>query len=182
MRSSVWICLVLASTTAAFAQKTTVGYDKSVNFSHYKTYSWAEPTTPISRPLLYVTVVDAIDSELKDKGLQRLDHGGDLILVATGGIEFGINAAAGTPIVNTYAGQPPSIDATMWTGAAFGTANLTATYVPQGTLRVQLVDRGANKIVWTGTVKDKYDLENKRKSLDRVGKGITKLLKQFPPK
>jgi hypothetical protein len=36
--------------------------------------------------------------------------------------------------------------------------------------------------VWSGTVSEKLDIENKKKSLELVDKAIAKLLKQFPPK
>jgi hypothetical protein len=46
-----------------FAQKVKVGYDKSVDFSRFNTYTWVEPATPPQRPLLYSTVVSAVDYE-----------------------------------------------------------------------------------------------------------------------
>jgi hypothetical protein len=47
---------------------------------------------------------------------------------------------------------------------------------------LQFVDRSANKLVWGGTVSQKLDVENKKKSLDLIDKSILKLLKDFPPK
>ncbi|PYU18296.1 MAG: hypothetical protein DMG30_28460 [Acidobacteria bacterium] len=38
------------------------------------------------------------------------------------------------------------------------------------------------KVIWTGTVKEKLDIEKKRKSLELVDKAIAKLLEHFPPK
>lgn len=181
-RSKLCFCLVLsAAATAAFAQKVKVGYDKSADFTRYKTYTWAEPAMPPTRPMLYVTVVASVDEELKNRGLQRAEKDGDLILTPAGGIEYGINSAAGTPMLSTYGGAPASVDASMWTGAG-GTANLTSSYVPQGTLQLQFVDRGTNKVVWNGTVSEKLDVENKKESLDRIYKAIAKLIKQYPPK
>jgi hypothetical protein len=165
----------------AFAQKVSVGYDKSADFSKYRSYTWAQPTTPPSRPLLYLNIEGAIDYELKAKGLTRTETNGDLILVPGGGMELGINNAAGTPIMPTYSGPPPAMDATMWTGAA-GPSNLMAPYVPEGSLMLNVVDRNANKVVWTGTVKQKLDMENKKKSLKLIDKAIVKLLKDFPPR
>lgn len=59
--------------------------------------------------------------------------------------------------------------------------NLMAPYVPEGTLMLTLVDRVSNKVVWTGTVTEKLDNQNKQKSLERIDKAVVKLLKQFPP-
>lgn len=180
--SQLWLCLFLcAFATTAFAQKVNVGYDKSVDFSRYKTYTWAEPAMPPTRPMLYSTVVGSVDEELKTRGLQRVEKDGDLILTPAGGVEFGISGAAGTPILSTYGPQPAAADATMWTGAG-GSANLTSSYVPKGTLQLQFIDRSTNKIVWNGTVSEKLDVENKQKSLDRIYKAIAKLIKEFPPK
>jgi hypothetical protein len=175
-------CLVLSLlTTSAFAQKVKVGYDKSADFSKYKSYAWAAPSTPSSRPLLREMVIGSVDHQLKSRGLARVENNGDLILIGNGGMEYGINQAAGTPILPTYGGPPPTLDATMWTGAT-GASVLMAPYVPEGTLILEFVDRGTNKVVWGGTVTQKLDVEQKQKSLDLIDKGIAKLLKQFPPK
>jgi len=175
------LLLLTGIATSLSAQKVKVGYDKSVDFSNYKTYSWAEPTTPVSRPLLYTMVVGSIDSELEKRGLQRVDKDGDLIVASGGGIEFGTNAAAPTPILPSYAQPPLAPDSTMWTGDTF-VVNRTSIYVPQGTLQLQFVDRSANKIVWNGMVFQKLDMEKKSESLKLVTKAIVKLLEKFPPK
>src|ERR1700757_4109359 len=117
----------------AFSQKVRVGYDKAADFVKFKTYTWTAPTMPITRPLLYASIVGTIDHELKAKGLTRTERDGDLALTPAGGMEFGLNVAMGTPILPTYGGTPPTIDANMWTGAS-GPSNLMAPYVPEGTL------------------------------------------------
>ena len=175
-------CLIgLCFTMSGFAQKVKVGYDKSTDFSKYKTYTWAKPEIPPTRPMLYEIVVDTIDYELKSKGLERTDKNGDFTLVAAGGIAFGSNMPVGAPILPIYGGQPASMNATMWTGAD-GSAAAAGPFVGQGTLVLQFVDRGENKVIWSGTVAQKLDPENKKKSLDLVDKAIVKLLKEFPPK
>jgi len=178
-----WILafIVLAFVTSGFAQKVKVGYDKSADFSKYKTYTWAKPQNPVTRPLLYDTVVGTIDDELKAKGLERVETNGDLTLIAAGGIEYGSNLAAGTPILPVYGGPPPDINATMWTGGN-PSAVTAGPLVAQGTLVLEFVDRGENKVIWSGNVRQNLDPEQKNKSLDLVGKAIVKLLKGFPPK
>jgi uncharacterized protein DUF4136 len=179
---NLWIyLLILASSIMAFAQKVKVGYDKGADFSKYTTYTWVEPSPPPSRPLLYLSIVGSVDYELKAKGLTRVEKDADLLLMPAGGMEYGMNVAASTPVSPTYGGPPPAIDSTMWTGAG-GFSNLMAPYVPEGTLALTFVDRAANKVIWTGTVSEKLDMENKKKSLEVIDKSIVKLLKQFPPK
>jgi hypothetical protein len=177
-------CLLLLTVIAvptAFAQKVKVGYDKSTDFSKYRSYTWAKPETSPQRPLLYVSLIGSIDQELKNKGLTRVESNGDLTLLPAGGMEYGLNTGAATPITLGYGGPPPAIDATMWTGTA-GPSNLMAIAVPEGSLILSFVDQSVNKVVWNGTVTQKLDLHNHKKSLELINKSITKLLKEFPPK
>src|SRR5512133_1634482 len=118
IRSPICCFLFLSLMAAKLVdQKVKVGYDKSVDFSRYKTYTWAKLTMPSARPTLYAIVVESIDEELRKKGLSRVENGGDLVLTPGGGIEYGVGSAASTPIPSTYAGSPVSYDSTMWTGA-----------------------------------------------------------------
>jgi hypothetical protein len=176
----VLLALSLAAlSTLSLAQKVKVGYDKSVDFSKYKTYSWAQPAMPITRPLLYANVVGSIDGELHSKGLERTEKDADLIMVAAGGIDFQTVAAGGTPLSSTYTGPPLVWNATMWTGKE-GQGQLMGP-VPDASLILQFVDRRTNQLIWSGTVTQKLDIEQKSKSLELVNKAIAKLLKQFPP-
>jgi hypothetical protein len=165
---------------SAFAQKINVGYDRGVDFSRYTSYTWAAPGTPPARPLLYASIVGSIDQELKSKGLAKRENDGELIVIPAGGMEFGFNTAVAAPIIPSYTAQVPAINATMWTGSG-SSLNLMAPYVPEGTLMLSFVDRGSNKVIWTGTVTLKLDMEQKQKSLNLIDKAITKLLKRYPP-
>lgn len=164
----------------SFAQKVKVGYDKSVDFSKYRTYTWEEPAMPPTRPHLYATVIGSVDGELHSKGFSRIDQNGDLILIPAGGIGFATVFSGGTPSSSTFSGPPPSINATAWTGAEGQSQLMPA--VAEGTLALEFVDRIANIVVWSGTVTEKLDIEKKSKSLELASRAVAKLLKQFPPK
>jgi hypothetical protein len=168
-RCRVLFLIVSALITSAVAQKIRVGYDKSADFSKYKSYTWAKPDAPIQRPLLYQNIVDQIDDELKAKGLQKTEKDGDLTLIGGGGIGFGYN-------------MPPAagINAAYWAGVQ-DPQLLTAPLVGEGTLILQFIDRGENKMIWRGTIKENLD-PSVTKSLPHIEKAITKLLKEYPPK
>ena len=182
IKNAICAFLLLAGLApSVVGQKVKVGYDKTVDFSKYKTYTWAEPTMPPTRPFVHGAVVDSVDYELKNKGLQRTDKDGDLLLAGAGGIAFGASAAAGAPVLSVY-GSPPIFPTTsVWTGSS-GTLPTATSYVPQGALQLQFVDRATNRVVWNGNVSTNLDMERQKESLDRIYKGITKLLKGFPPK
>lgn len=166
---------------AAFAQKVKVGYDKSADFSRYESYTLTHPSISPARPMLYASIVGSIEHELTRKGLTRAETDGDLIVLPFGAMEFGMNTPAGIPILPTYSGPPPIINATMWTGAA-GSLPSSGIYVPKGSLTIDLVDRSANKVVWTGTVRVNLDIERKKESFELADKAVIKLLNRFPPK
>ena len=177
-KSYICLCVILCS-SFSLAQKVKIGYDKSADFTKYKTYSWMPPSVPITRPYLYETVVATIDSELSSKGFTKIEKNGDLTLIGSGGLDFATTFATGAPLDSTYSGTPPSINATVWTGTA-GSGQLMGT-VPEGTLALEFVDRNANQVVWNGTVSQKLDIEKKQKSLDLASKAVVKLLRGFPP-
>lgn len=172
--------LVVALSIFAPAQKVKFGYDKSVDFSKYKTYTLEEPATPPARPMLYATVVTSIDAEMNSKGFERVEKDGDLTLQLAGGVDFGISVSGGTPLTSSHNGPPPAMNATMWTGAGGGQGSLQPA-VPDASLELVFLDRNANQIVWSGTVTQALDMERKDKSLDLAVKAVTKLLKPFPP-
>ena len=166
--------------TGLSAQKVKVGHDKSVDFSRFSTYTWSDISPRPAHPLLWQTIVMTVDTELQGKGWHKVEKDGDLTLMPEGGIDFNLSGASGTPIVPTYSGPPPAINATMWTGAEGGTN--VATWESEGTLVLTFVHRTDNKIVWRGSVSQKLDNTDKGKSLDLASKAVSKLLRTFPAK
>ena len=172
--------MLLTASLTGLAQKVKVGHDKGTDFSKFKTYTWAQPAMPASRPVLFEAVVARVEIELRAKRLTKVPNNGDLTLTPSGGVDFGFAGVASTPILPTYSGPPPSINGGMWTGASGPSA--AGTYVPEGTLVLTFIDRANNKVVWSGSVKQKLDIEQKSKSLELVDKAVIKLLKEFPGK
>jgi len=180
LRGTFLVGILLTISLPGLSQKVKVGYDKGADFSKFTTYTWTQPAMPASRPVLFEAVVARVDVELEAKGLTKVPKDGDLTLTPSGAVDFGFAGVASTPILPTYSGPPPSVNGGMWTGA---TGPSTAgTYVPEGTLVLTFVDRANNKMVWSGSVKQKLDVEQKNKSLELIDKAIIKLLKEFPGK
>jgi len=180
LRLHLLIAGVLILSLPCVGQKVKVGYDKGTDFSRFKTYSWTEPAMPATRPVLFEAVVARVDVQLEARGLTKVPQDGDLALTPSGGVDFGFAGVASTPILPTYSGPPPSINGGMWTGAAG--PSTAGSYVPEGTLVLTFIDRANNKVVWSGSVKQKLDVEQKNKSLELVDKAVIKLLKEFPGK
>lgn len=179
-RFQVLVVVIMLSTAWGFAQKVKVGYNKSVDFSKYKSYSWQEPGMTETRPMLYATVVWSLRSELEAKGLVRKETGGDLTVFAHGSLDYGLKSVSGFASDSCTNCQAPLVDPMDWAGTP--PAGGGGMGLPKGTLEVDLVDRTTNKVVWSGTVVQKLDPDKKQQSLDLVSSAITKLLMEFPPK
>ena len=63
------LCLLLGS-GSALAQKVNTDYDRSVDFTHYKTYAWLESKNPAPE-LAHKRIIAAIDEQLAAKGIQE---------------------------------------------------------------------------------------------------------------
>ncbi|MCZ6779415.1 MAG: DUF4136 domain-containing protein, partial [Acidobacteria bacterium] len=117
--------LLLAVATVALA-KTTVDYDRDADFSKYRTYSWKDGT-PVANPLMQERAVEAIDEQLKAKGLKQVTSGSDVQVI--------IHASQHQEkqIVGDSFGYG------RWGGWG-GTTSMSVYNIPKGSLMVDLVD------------------------------------------
>jgi len=177
------LLLVIAalSVTCCFAQKVNVGYDKKVDFSKYKSYTLRKPAVAPTRPILYADIVGTIKKALEAKGIANQQQDGDLILIATGSLDYGVGSDSDLLSDSCQNCQAPLVDPQDWTGKvpASGPSGMAP---PKGVLKVTFMDRASNKVVWTGTVAQKLDFTKQDQALQRIDAGINKLLSGFPPK
>jgi hypothetical protein len=163
---------------SGFAQKVKVGFDKTVDFSKYKSYSVQHPAKDPAMPLLYAHVIGSIEQELSGRGLPHVEKDGDLVLMMIGGTDYGL----GSFEMNADCGscKAPLLDPADWPGST-APPGVGGKPVPKGVVELNFVDRTTNKAVWTGWVEQKLDPDKKSKSFDKADKAIQKLLKDFPP-
>ena len=164
--ASAGIALLFA--TASFAQQVKTDYDRSADFSQYKTYSWEKVQT--QDPLWVDRIKQAVNGALTAKGLTPVDSGGDVAIVA---IEMTKNEQNLNTFYNGFGGG------WRW-GGGFGDATTTVDNYKVGTLVVDLFDAKTKKIVWRGsssdTLSDKSD-----KNIKNLDKGVQKMFDHFPP-
>ena len=164
--ASVGIAALFA--TASFAQQVKTDYDRSADFSQYKTYSWEKVQT--QDPLLVDRIKEAVNTDLTAKGLTPVDSGGDIAIVA---IEMTKNQHTLNTFYDGFGGG------WRW-GGGFGDATTTVDNYKVGTLVVDLFDAKTKKIIWRGsssdTLSDKSD-----KNIKNLDKGVQKMFDHFPP-
>lgn len=173
------VAIASLSVGVACAQKVKVGYDKSADFSRFKSYTIERPAVDPPRPLLYANVVGAIQNELDAKGLANKTADGDLMVVLSGGLDYGLNSLSMSDSCANC--KAPLRDPMEWTGDTTP-PGVVSSPMPQGTVEVTFIDRSSNKVVWSGMVTQKLNPDKKQQSLEKSGAAIKKLLMGFPPK
>src|SRR6202047_789509 len=118
--------IALLFATASFAQQVKTDYDRSANFSQYKTYSWEKVQT--QDPLWVDRIKEAVNTALTAKGLTPVESGGDVAIVA---IEMTKNHQNLNTFYDGFGGG------WRW-GGGFGDATTTVDNYKVGTLVVDL--------------------------------------------
>src|SRR5664279_6212257 len=91
-----FLLIVIVFCTGAFAEKIRVHYDKSIDFSKYKTYGWA-PIGAVAHPMLALDVVGAIEGELNARGLKKVPANPDLIVQVYGAVDTEVSMTSNNP-------------------------------------------------------------------------------------
>ncbi len=158
------------------AQKVKVEYDKSLDFSKFKTYTWG-PIDAVARPLLAASILGAIEEELVKKGLHKAESNPDVFLEIYGSVDSDISVTYSNPLYSGMGGIP-SFDSgfVMWGIMAGGT---TAVTVHKGQLVVDVIDAAQKKLVWRGIATDNLS-DNREKLVKQTNKAVEKMFKQYP--
>jgi hypothetical protein len=174
MRRCYLILLSLISATVALhAQKVKVEWDRTTDFSPYKTFKWEKIPTPRTPSSEMENLIHQItDVQLEAKGLKK---------VATDepDLYVGYSITLGQP--KQEAVSKPSTTESAWqTGGAWSGNIASDKAERKGTLRIEIADRRKNLLVWRGTVMAEVgDSVNDARS--KVSQGISKVFAKFPP-
>jgi hypothetical protein len=169
MKRHLWkFLLLLASACVVFATIKT-DYSHSVDFGHYKTYSWIKVS--VQDPLWEDRITRAIDSQLSAKGWTRVPDGGDAAVAAYG------SSHDEKTLQTWYDGFAGGW---RWNGFGDGLATTTVERTPVGTLMVDIFDSSTKKLIWRGLASDtlsgKPDKDEKK-----MDKAVSEMFKNFPP-
>jgi Domain of unknown function (DUF4136) len=155
---------------SAFAQKVTTDYEKTANFSQYKTFMWIkEPKT--SDPLTRQRIIDEINAALAAKGLR---------LVTGGNADLAIAAHVATKEEQTLNTFYDGFGGGWRWGGGFGTATTYANTYEINTLVVDIFDAKTKEAIWRGTA-SKTLSSNPDKNAKNLNKAIGKMFERFPP-
>ncbi|HUN62743.1 MAG TPA: DUF4136 domain-containing protein [Candidatus Sulfotelmatobacter sp.] len=165
-------CLLAAKSAA---QQVKFDYDRSADFSQYKTFCWEKVQT--RDPLFVDRIKSDVGSVLTAKGLTEVPSGGDISIIA-------IQMTKEQQTLNTfYDGFGGGWGWRRFGGGGFGDfgdATTTTDTYKVGTLVLDLYDTKTKQLVWRGSTSDTLS-NNSNKNIQNLDKGVEKLFKQFPP-
>jgi hypothetical protein len=165
----VALFLTVAFVGCASSVTTSVDYDRSIDFSRYRTYGWLR--SRIGNDILERRLTAAIDRGLAARGLTRSDTP-DLYVSMHGRLSKEVRYTA----YDTAWGYG-------WRRWGVGQTRVRRQEVPVGTLVVDLVDAGDKELVWRGTATtpiDKTASAEKREAA--VQEAVEKLFAAYPPR
>jgi len=162
--------------------KVNTQFDPNAPYSTYKTYAWLA-TTPgqeqvaaIRDPAIRVLVIDAIDREMKRKGLVRTtpEQNPDFYVSVIGWGQSKVEVTNyGYAYGGAYVYGP-------WGPSAVAVPVAEVNQYTEGTLVLDFVDAKSKKLVWRGTATDSVTDANQVRTV--VDQAAYKLLEAYPPK
>ncbi|HEY4901478.1 MAG TPA: DUF4136 domain-containing protein [Terriglobales bacterium] len=175
-RTQFLLCLVIMFTcVGAQPQKIKVEYDKSLDFSKFKTYA-IDTVENAARPMLRLAIQAAVQDDLSKRGLTKVDANPDLYVQMYGAIDSDAIATYQDPIYGN-AIPPLNYGITMWYGIP---GTVTTVVVHKGELVVDVIDAARKRLIWRGIAQQKLSSDNRQKLLDQVNTSVEKMFKQYP--
>ena len=174
------VIAALAIPVLAVAQKVSYDYEKSANFSSFKTYAHKDGTK-VGQPLIDERIIAAIDAQLAEKGLTKSESNPDVFVVYHTAFEKQKD-------ISTYSsGYGGGYGAYGWGwgggGWAGGTSTTQVRDILVGTMVIDLADAKKGQLVWRGMgVKEVNTQANPEKRDKSINNAVKKIFKNYPPK
>ena len=165
--------------------KVTADYDKSVDFTQYKTfeyYGWAKESDKLLNDLDKKRIEDAFANEFYARGLSYVQTEGDLIVTLFIVVEQKTQTTAYTTSMGGYGGYyggyygyGPGYG---W-GPSYRSTTVSTYDYAVGTLVCDVFDKSSEKLIWEGIASKTIDenLQTRDKNIPRV---IQYLMKKYP--
>ena len=157
----------------ALGQKVDVKFDKTVDFSKYKTYTWAEGMRA-KNPIVHQLIIDSIEQQLAARGLTKTEADGDIQLLYVAAVDFDLQT---TGLTWSNASNPMGSFATI--GPPMD--------VRKGMLVVDMIDKKTERYLWRATAKETLthapsgDMAKDAQRVEKlVRKAVAKMFSKYP--
>lgn len=180
---AVLACLTVLLFNSCSSLKLTVDYDKTIDFSKYKTFEffgWAEESDKLLNNMDKKRIEDSFANEFYKRGLSLTSSGGDLVVTLFVVIKENTGTTSQTEYAGRYGyyggyyGYGPGWG---W-GPAYRTTVSTYSYLT-GTLVCDVFDKKEERLVWEGIASKTID-ENPNTRDKNIPRVIAALMKRYP--
>ena len=173
------IAALLLVPALASAQKVTYDFNKSANFSGFKTYAHKDGTK-VGQPLIDDRIVAAIDAAMAAKGFTKADANPDVVVIYH--VAFDKEKDIST-FSSGYGGGYGPYGYGWGGGWGGGTTSTQVRDILIGTLVIDLADAKKNEIAWRGMGVKEVDTTAKPDKRDKsITNAVNKIFKNYPPK
>ena len=168
--------ILLVVPALVLAQKTSFDFDKTADFSKYKTYVLRDGTK-VGDPLIHNRIVAAIENELAAKGFTKNATSPDVAVVYHTTFDKQKDI---TSFSSGYGGYGPY--GYGW-GGGWGTTDVRVNEILVGTLIIDVADANKKQVVWRGMGVKEVDVQSNPEKRDKsINNAVKKVMKDFPPK
>jgi hypothetical protein len=177
-RGAIAALAILLVPTVAGAQKVSYDFDKTANFASYRTYALKDGTK-VGQQLIDDRIVAAIETELKTKGLAKVEANPDVYVVYH--VAFDAQKDIST-YSSGYGGYGPY--GWGWGGGwSGGTTSTQVRDIVVGTLVIDLADAKKSQVAWRGMGVREVDTQANPEKRDKsINSAVKKIFKNYPPK
>jgi len=171
MKTLTLCALMIMTANLAFAHYVAADYDRSVDFSNYRTFGWAH-LPPTASPLMKARIINAINANLQSRGLELVETNADLVISAH-------TATGQSPECETFFARVPG----GWNWYYYWKPEpfVTAVEVFDGdTLVVDVVDTRTQQVVWWAAGNETVRKES-LKNVKHLNKSVYEMFEYFPP-
>ncbi|HEX6223593.1 MAG TPA: DUF4136 domain-containing protein [Chryseolinea sp.] len=156
---------------------TSYDYDKTVDFTKYKTYNFTPEALKLGvQELNRERLIAAIDREMTSRGFTKADNP-DALIDLLGKMEEKRTATATTSGGGMYGYGRYGY------GGGFSTTQVNYNDYTEGTLFINFIDRASEKIVWQGRgTKTLSETATPEKRERNINEGVSMIYQKFPVK
>lgn len=158
-------------------------FDKSADFTHYKTFSWGESEIKVKNPvydsdLINKRIRQTVEAEFAKRGIVKNDNDPDFLVHYHTYTEEKERSYGGYPYRYPFYPFGYYPFAFRWGYPYHWMSPQHNAQYTEGTLILDIVDTKSDELVWRGSVSG--DVENTSGLKKQIEKGIRAIMKKYP--
>ena len=181
MKNLLYLLLGVALFAGCSGIKITTDYDKTVNFTQYKTfeyYGWIEESDKILSRFDKERIENAFGEEFEARGMELVEEGGDIVVALFIVAEQKTQKSASTMHHGGYGGYYGHGPGWGY-GSGYSTTTINEYDYVEGTLVCDIFDKKEEKLIWEGIGTKTVD-DNPQTREKNIPYAVKQIMAQYP--